>query len=168
MGIGPWIAVEIGQLPPGPYELVVTLDGVEDSERRLEFSVIEGYERGGPGPQRDLSGLWWDRSDPGFSLSLHQSPDGGLGGVFATYDASGRPEWFILLPGEWTGPDRHTGALARASQGAWYSRPQWSSPQLPVLEIVGEATLSMIWIEGRFEYTIDGVRSHRSLQRFAF
>lgn len=75
----------------------------------------------------NLTGLWWKPDEPGWGLSLAQQ-DGRLFPVWYTYDAQGRPAWYV-------------GGLLEAQADGSYAGPLYASRGLRFDAIVGAAGL---------------------------
>lgn len=173
---------EIGRLPAGEFTVQVEVDGIEDMpdiEPGIDpvpisitgAGILDRFATG-----FDLSGLWWDSSDPGWSLMIEQMPDGDLAGLFATYAEDGSNRWFMLLPGTWT-DGYYVAPIALTDEGPWFGRHpppgQGLIPQLPTVRVAGEARIFAsvgpgAIHSGGIAYTIDGMATTRYLQRFTF
>lgn len=75
----------------------------------------------------NYTGLWWKPDEPGWGLSLAQQ-DGRLFPVWYTYDAQGRPAWYV-------------GGLLEAQADGSYAGPLYASRGVRFDAIVGEAGL---------------------------
>lgn len=68
-----------------------------------------------PAPMTISSGMWWGGpSQNGWGLSIMQQP-GGVFIVWMTYGDDGRPTWFVMPSGTWTGSRTYEGRILRAS-----------------------------------------------------
>ncbi len=104
----------LGRLPVGFY--TIDLGFSEDEEdvsvgaMTFEVTTPDGrYTSDGPRSisQDDVSGLWYDPSQPGTSLVLQQGANSlRVGGGIYLYTASNQPTWFLLAPGDWETAER--------------------------------------------------------------
>lgn len=68
-----------------------------------------------PAPMTISSGMWWGGpSQNGWGLSMMQQP-GGVFIVWMTYGDDGKPTWFVMPSGSWTGSRTCEGRILRAS-----------------------------------------------------
>jgi CubicO group peptidase (beta-lactamase class C family) len=114
---------------------------------------------------RNLTGLWWQPAEPGWGLSLAHQGDA-LFPTWYTYDAGGRPVWYVggaLTPGA---DGRYRGPAYRVS-GRPFS--QIAGAVDPVAEEVGEFSLRPN-ADGRaeFVYTIGSVTQQKYIERTRF
>ena len=104
----------IGRLPVGFYTIDLSFsdDEADVGAGAMTFEVTtpDGrYTSDGPRSisQDDLSGLWYDPSQPGTSLVLQQGANSlRVGGGIYLYTASNQPTWFLLAPGDWETAER--------------------------------------------------------------
>ena len=76
----------------------------------------------GPMPVEDFSGLWYDADEPGWGLSITQSPDGATFVTWYTYGADGNSTWYFAPTVTWTSGVALEAALYRA-RGSWNGAP---------------------------------------------
>jgi SAM-dependent methyltransferase len=76
-------------------------------------------------PLLDYSDLWWNPSEPGWGVGIHQHANGQLVAFWLGYNTDGAPVWLSLHPGGWTTRRRfdgtvyrHRGADERGAHGA--------------------------------------------------
>ncbi|HUP29616.1 MAG TPA: hypothetical protein VM122_05545 [Usitatibacter sp.] len=134
---------------------------------RVEIAVFPPPVR----PLTDYSGLWWNSSEGGWGLSLHQSPMDVLFGSWYVYGASGQPEWFTIQAGQWTSATRWAGTIYR-NTGPFFAGPGYD-PRLVLIQSSGTAVLEFKQLPGQedratFTYTIGNVTTTKGITRYAF
>ncbi|MBK8068231.1 MAG: beta-lactamase family protein [Rhodanobacteraceae bacterium] len=113
----------------------------------------------------NLTGLWWKPDEPGWGISLAQQ-DGRLFPVWYTYDAQGRPAWYV-------------GGLLEPQTDGSYSGPLYASRGVRFDAILGEAGLGTsevgrIAVRARSDggldlsTTLGGVVQSRRIERTRF
>ena len=106
------VDVRLGAYPVGLYNVEVTsLTGdIVTVRERLSFSVIPRVAIAvfppPPFPLTDYTGLWWNPSQPGWGVSIHQSPMDTVFTALFEYSpgAPGQPTWYTLQSGRWASP----------------------------------------------------------------
>lgn len=166
--------VRLGSLAPGRYRVEVywTQAAAGPPAETLAFDVVNRAEIAvfppPPRPIADYSGMWWNPSESGWGLSLHQSPTDVMFGALFVYGADGKPEWFTLQGGTWESATRWNATLYRTN-GPFFASPEFD-PRLVLIQAAGEAALDFGQVPGdvgraRFTYTVDGARIEKILQR---
>jgi lysyl endopeptidase len=119
----------------------------------------------------NYSDLWWNPSESGWGVTIadHETQ---LFVVWYTYDASGRPTWFVI-PGGTFSPDRRTftGAVYQ-TRGPCYRNAAFDPSQVTITQ-VGSATLDFAppdlqagW--AKFSGTIGGTSWSKAITRQPF
>jgi hypothetical protein len=72
-----------------------------------------------PAPLDDYSGLWWDPDEPGWGVSIVQTPDNRVFAAWFAYDAQSRPTWMVMPQAAWKTAVALEGTLYR-SRGSAY------------------------------------------------
>jgi hypothetical protein len=98
--------VELGRFPAGTYTVQFAGFGVD--ARDAQFTVADAPRPPPPNfmmpaiPAVNYSDMWWTPSESGWGLTIVQGPTNVLFAVWFVYDASGKPTWYTLQPGQWT------------------------------------------------------------------
>jgi lysyl endopeptidase len=111
--------------------------------------------------------LWWGGQtfENGWGVNLAQQ-NSTLFGVWYTYDANGRPTWFVMPGGNWSG-NVYSGALYRTTSSAWLGTP-YNSAQLQVFQ-VGALTFNFANTNsGTMTYTVNGFTQSKPVARQPF
>ena len=159
--------VELGRFPAGTYSVEVT--GLASASTQFSVADAPGtsfYPRNIPAV--NYSDIWWTPSESGWGLSIVQGPTNLLFAAWFVYDASGKPTWYTLQPGEWTYVGRgsaYTGPVYKTT-GPYFGGP-FNPAQVGITQ-VGTGTLSFRDSgSGTFGYTIDGVTGTKAIVRMA-
>jgi hypothetical protein len=169
--------VQLGALAPGDYRVEVHADpDAQGTPERLAFTVTELAEVAvfppPPRPLDNYSGLWWNPSEAGWGLSLHQGVAHTLFGAWFVYGASGQPEWYTVQEGRWSSSTRWSGNVYRTT-GPFLAGTDFD-PRLVLTQAAGTATLDFTQQAGmedraRFSYALaSGARGDKVIQRMAF
>ena len=166
--------VRLGALPSGDYrvEVYATTEPTGTPVEALSFAVRDPAEIAifppPPRPLTDYSGLWFNASDPGWGLSLHQGATHTVFGLLFAYNGGGQPEWYSLQDGHWTSHTTWTASVYRTTGAPFLA----NLPNAAPLQYapVGSATLDFTQAPGeegraRFVYTINGQQATRVIAR---
>lgn len=173
--------VRIGTFPPGTYSLsVVSEAGAPNplvDPQRITFTVGSQPASMTNKPLTDYSGHWWNPSESGWGLSVHQSATDQVFVAFYHYDSSNRPVWYVAPAGKWSTNFWWEGTLYRTSGPTLGSAA--FDPALVSRTPVGFARLD--FLNGRhytvttpsfgrayFTYEIDGVTFGKHVERLPF
>jgi cytochrome c553 len=120
-----------------------------------------------PVPTVDYTDLWYGgESESGWGFNIMQHSSNVIFGVMYTYDASGRPLWFVLPDGTWETSTRCTGKWYRVTGPAFNGA--FDPARVQVTE-VGSATLEFSDAShGTLSYTVNGVTVSRRISRQPF
>jgi hypothetical protein len=112
---------------------------------------------------RDATDMWFDPAESGWGLNLIHQGDTLFATLFV-YGADRQPKWFVAseLSG---GPTTYSGTL-RECTGAWFGGP-FSAAPLSCRD-VGPMRFDLSDTRGTVDYTVDGVRVVKQVQRFSF
>lgn len=159
--------VMLGRLPAGSYS--VNLRRFDTVVATAQFTVAAPeIATSFPGgiPAVNFTDIWWNPSEPGWGLSVHQGPTNEVFATWFAYDASGNPVWYTLQPGDWTATNAfstYTGPVYKTSGpffGSTFDASRVSAT------VVGSATLSFKdSSHGRFSYTIEGITGAKDIER---
>lgn len=171
------VDVRLGTLAEGDYRVELYASPSTDAapietlffrvHGRVEIAVFPPPPR----PLTDYSGLWWNSSEGGWGLSLHQSPMDVLFGSWYVYGANGQPEWFTIQAGQWTSATRWAGTIYR-NTGPFFAGPGYD-PRLVLIQSSGTAVLEFKQLPGQedhatFTYTINNATTTKAITRYAF
>jgi hypothetical protein len=165
----------VGRLPSGEYDIELIVNpppgtlGPSQLIGPIHLTVGPLPPTGSLLPHEDYSDAWLDPAEPGQVLVVEQSGEG-LFAVWNVYDASGRPVWYLLLPGSWIRDSennlRYVWTVYTTTGPYWGGR---FDPGAVGGAAVGTASfVPQAVTRAGFEYTIAGVTGSRKLQRFAF
>jgi hypothetical protein len=73
-------------------------------------------------PIRNHSGMWFAPDEPGWGLSIVQTPENRLFSTWYGYDASGKPTWLVMPQATWIDSTTVEGALYR-TRGTSFDKP---------------------------------------------
>lgn len=139
--------IDLARLPAGEY----TWSVVDESGGRCEATapkdqrlVVTDARSLQPAPYalQNLSGHWWNFTDPGTGLFFWQDEKDNTMGAWVTYDKSGAAKWYVFQP-KWETYERTAYAdLLEASRPPSSSSPAYGKTEL---KVVGRARF---WLEG--------------------
>jgi len=117
------VDIRLGAFPIGLYDVEVAQGSGENVvvTERLQFSVIPRalppVVPAPPFPLTDYTGVWWDPSQPGWGVLVHQSPmDVVFAAVFDYAEGSDAPPtWVTLQSGQWKTPTKWEGRTIRTT-----------------------------------------------------
>lgn len=117
-------------------------------------------------PDRNYTDLWFNPQEPGWGASIVQHGSTGLFAVVYTYDAAGKPTWFVMPGGYWNASNDFRGTLYRATGPT-------QAPSFDGIKVnsraVGNASLIFTDSEnGTFSYSVDGQSVAKSIRRQPF
>ena len=112
---------------------------------------------------RDATDMWFDPAESGWGLNLIHQGDTLFGTLFV-YGSDQQPKWFVAssLVG---GPTVYTGALSECA-GPWFGGPFSAGPV--ICREVGPMRFELGDTTAVVDYTVDGVRVSKQVQRFTF
>ncbi len=146
------------------YQVAITNVGNASSATFVyDVVVIDPDRLGNPavGPTRNYTGAWYQPSEGGWGLLLHQYPHE-LFAAWFTYDRQGRNAWYQLYP-DWTGEDVATGSVRRPSGPTW--GPSFDPAQVTFAD-AGSFTLTFVSDrQATFTFNVDGLQRTVALYR---
>lgn len=160
--------VELGRFPAGSYEITVVESNPATPAINAAFTVAERHIFVSPYsfPIADFTDHWWNPSEPGWGISIHQHTTDRLFAVWFVYSQSGQPVWYTLQPGAWSSSMVYTGPVYKTT-GPYFGGP-FDSTQVGI-SLVGTGTLSFTDSNtGTFSYTIEGISGSKPITRLAF
>lgn len=166
------VDVQLGAFPIGEYRVEVRHAEDQPAVERIALTV-QGLATIAvfpppPHPIANYTGLWWDRSEAGWGLSLHQGRAYDLFGALFVYGASGAPEWYTLQSGQWQSSTRWAGDVLRSSGPPWVSAT--FDAALVAHADVGNVVLDFTMLPGsedkaRLSLTIAGTTVVKTIER---
>jgi hypothetical protein len=179
----PYYAYDASRLVVGPYSPIAEIAFIGGKEARLfmSFSHFGGdVNQGKPGlplvrqeftldpaiPLRGVGDMWWGGpSQNGWGIAIHEQP-GALFSVWLTYGDDGRPTWFVMPGGTWTGANEYSGQIYRTHASAWLQTPY----DVSKLQVIPVGTYRLRFDNGAatFDYTVDGRSGSLALVRQPF
>ena len=94
--------VMLGRLPAGTYTVNVVRSGGVVATTQFAVAAAQVAQPGTAIPPVNYTDMWWNPAESGWGMSIHQGPTNLLFAVWFVYDASGKPVWYTLEPGQWT------------------------------------------------------------------
>jgi hypothetical protein len=117
-------------------------------------------------PLKGLGDMWWGGAQQnGWGIAVLQQYKS-LFAVWFTYDAQGKPTWFVMPAGHWDTMDSYAGRLFRATGSAWLG-VQYDPTKLEAID-VGSFRFRFSGDTATFDYTIDGAPGTLPLMRQGF
>lgn len=169
------VDIQLGAFPPGDYRVEIYHSQQQPPIERIDFTVSAiariAIFPPPPFPLADYSGVWWNTSESGWGLSLHQGRFHELFGAIYVFGTDRQPEWYTLQSGQWVTSTRWTGDVGKASGSPW-SAPSFDARGVQHA-VVGTATLDFTMAPGQEDrvaltYTIDGTTVTKTISRYRF
>lgn len=157
--------IELGRFPVGTYtvDLVYAQVTVGTKPFTVDANPAKSVV---PFPTVDYTDHWWNSSEPGWGISIHQHTSGRLFAVWFAHDTQRNPTWYTLQPGSWTAFNIFSGPVYRTT-GPYFAAP-YSNAQVE-RAVVGQATLSFHnAFEATFTYDVAGVSGSKGITRLPF
>lgn len=152
------LIVDLGRLPPGNYTLTTIGSACAADPTRgftintdlinFPFVVTDGrLQKPLKWVTQDISGHWWDPSNPGHGVFIHQDARDNILGTWFTHDEAGVPIWYVFQP-KWV-DERSTNdaALWRANKPPSQTVPSNDKANLAVS---GTVKLALTKVEFAF------------------
>ena len=121
----------------------------------------------GPVPTVDYTDLWWNPQEPGWGLTIHQHPSGGLVATWLTYRADRSPMWYSVQPGRWIDEFTYVGVLYEV-HGPRFEQP---TPQDRPAELQRAGTVTIAFSSewnGVFTCEMGDVKWSSAIRRMEF
>lgn len=118
-------------------------------------------------PALDYTDLWWGGDgESGWGFNIMQHPTHQIFGVMYTYDARGKPFWYVLPGGTWTSATTFTGNWYRVTGPAFNG--SFDPAKVSVVQ-VGTAELAFSdSSHGTLAFTVNGVAVSKPISRQPF
>jgi hypothetical protein len=162
----PWFAYNTADFRLGESIGSMTLEFYASDRGRLTIEsagnrftskqiVPQDFAGESPSPIQGVGDMWWGGPQQnGWGVAILEQP-GGLFSVWLTYDASGKPTWFVMPGGEWRDASTYAGKLYRTQGSAWVGAAY--DPSKMRLAAEGSYVLRFADREhATLEYAIDG------------
>lgn len=173
---GAYLYADLGRFPAGAYLFDFVKEYSDGSSimyaSNIAVTVTDARVlKTAPFVTLNYAGHWWDPTDPGSGLFIwHDEKDNALAAWF-TYGDDGKPVWYTIQSGRWTGQSRYEGLLIATGRPGVNNAVKNSTV---VYETVGTAILAFGSItngdshgeEGQFTVTRSGVTQTRVIRRF--
>lgn len=112
-----WINVHVGTLPTGTYPVKVYLHDLSDASdtaqlfHETQFTVRDIATRNGEArPEQNFSGVYWDPTRSGESITIVQSPHSNtLSMLVNAYTPQQSPFWLYFVSTKWVTPNKVEG-----------------------------------------------------------
>ena len=147
--------------------LTYTINGVSGTKSLTR----QLYGPADPTPVATYADLWWGETSPaaaqnGWGLALNQQYRS-LFVIWYTYDAGGKPVWYVASSGTWTTESTFTGTAYRATSSPWlgaaYDPGRFSPVPVGTFTVqFGDAN------HATFTYTIDSLTQSKAIVRQPF
>lgn len=174
------IDVRLGTLPVGPGRVEVFQVAGGDMIVRQEGGTFDFNVTGRPvvavfpppkKPNNDWSGHWVTQTEPGWGLSIQQSPTDVLFAQLFVYASNGAPAWFTFQEGQWKSATRWEGKLF-ASTGPGFGEPAFD-PRQVAIQPLGTASIEFEQTPGNeafatLSYSVGNVPVTKRIRRFLF
>jgi hypothetical protein len=120
-----------------------------------------------PSPIQGVADMWWGGPEQnGWGVAILEQ-FGNLFAVWFTYDAEGKPTWFVMPGGQWRDATTYSGTMYRTSGSPWVGR-EYDASQLRV-GAVGPYTLKFLdKNRAMLEISVDGVARSLPITRQPF
>ena len=140
------------------------LDYTMNGATGRKFVTREIFANGIAAPDR--SDLWWGGSaQNGWGITVLQQAST-LFAVWYTYDANGKPMWYVMPGGAWTASDTYEGALYRTTSSPWVGKT-YDATKLQVTN-AGTFKFQFNGDNATFTYSADGHGGSMPLVREPF
>src|SRR4051812_29389731 len=144
--------VRLGAFPVGQYrvEIYPSLTATGAPLETITFEVAPRAEIAifppPPRPLTDYSGMWWNPSESGWGLLLHQAASRQVFGTLFVYASGGQPDWYAIPGGSWTDSTHFTADVYHTAGGATLGQP-FSATAVQVTR-AGSVTLDFTQVPG--------------------
>lgn len=129
--------------------------------------VNQDFTGDAPSPLQGVADMWWAGPDQnGWGIAILEQ-FGGLFAVWFTYDADGKPTWFVMPGGEWRDASIYAGTMYRTSGSPWVGEA-YDAAKLRV-GAVGPYVLKFLDANrATLEISVDGVERSLPITRQPF
>ena len=134
--------------------------------QRLVYAPMPECTLGGPaGSSANYQDLWWNAAESGWGVNIAHQGDT-LFATWYTYDAQGRPAWFVMSNASKSAGASYAGPVFRAS-GPSYAK-SWDPSKVHQTQ-VGQASFAFDAPgRGTFSFTVDGITQTKAIQRLVY
>jgi hypothetical protein len=154
----------LGQFAAGEVQLSARMAGLT-TEKTVGVSA-RAPRHGITMPLLDYSDLWWNPSEPGWGVSIHQHPNGQLVAFWLGYDDACNPTWLSLHPGGWVSERVFEGPVYR-HRGPGGAKPY--DPSGVVAMVAGTGSLTFrTWKAATLRWELADGRLVKDIDRMDF
>jgi len=172
----PYSAYDPSRFVPGDPAGSATLTFFDANTAALDFEIAgvaghknisrQAFGKSDGQFHPNLSDMWWGGvAQNGWGIGLLQQ-QASLFTVWYTYDASGKPTWFVMPDGTWSDANTYSGRLYRTTGSPWLG--QAYDPSRLVVTDVGSATWRFTLAGAALDYTVGGNAGTMDLVRQPF
>jgi len=172
----PFFAYDVSRFDIGVSAGTATFTSLNPNQATFDYTIngvtgrkdISRVPFGGWNPPTDMphGDLWWAGSaQNGWGLAVLQQYSS-LFSLWFTYDANGKPTWYVMPSGDWALRDDYRGQIYRAEGPPWLGVP-YDVMRHRVVE-VGTFRLLFSGDTATFEYTLEGKSGSIPLNRVPF
>jgi len=159
----------VGNFPAGTYtvEVVRRSQGL-GSSGALGSATFTVPPRVKGEPLWNFTDLWFNPAESGWGVNFVQHPSGIIFATWFVYGPDGKPVWYHIPEGTWTLPNEYRGPVYRTT-GPYFGGV--FDPNAVTVTLVGSAVIGFDehdFNRGGFEFTIDGVKVTKIVQRQSF
>jgi hypothetical protein len=154
--------VMLGRFPAGTYSVAVNAGNPAASTIQFTVSAApRGVSQGTPAV--NYTDLWWNADESGWGLGIFQGPTNLIFATWFVYDAAGRPVWYTLQPGRWSGGKIYSGPIYKTT-GTWFGGP--FDTRLVTENVVGDGNLYFFDAQhASFRVTLEGITNSKQITR---
>jgi|SRR5690349_2156717 len=165
----PPIDLPLGNFPAGTYTVEVVRRGQGlGSAGALGSTTFIVAPRVKGSPLWNFTDLWWNPAESGWGVNLVQHPSGIIFATWFVYGPDGKPIWYHIPEGTWTLPNEYRGPIYRTT-GPYFGGA--FDPSAVTRTLVGSAVIGFDehdFNRAGFEFTIDGIKVTKTVQRLSF
>lgn len=177
VGGAPFSSYDPARFVPGPVRGTLSFGIVDANNARIDYTIdgvtaaktVSRLRFSAPEVARDVNyaDVWWGGpAENGWGLALVQQYQT-LAGAWYTFDAAGKPIWYVLNGGGWIDANTFQGPLITAT-GAQVVGAEYNAAQLGTFG-AGTMTLKFSGADtATMTYTVGGVTQTKTISRFAF
>ncbi len=123
------------------------------------------FDSSGDASGVNRSDMWWTPAEPGSGLNItHQFQT--IFAAWNTYDAGGKPAWYVLPGGSWLGPNTYSGTLYRT-----VSTPSGTALTQGAVSLMAAGSAMLIFTDAdnaELRYEVDGLAGSKAITRQRF
>jgi SAM-dependent methyltransferase len=157
-GLTPEFCVRLPEKRPAPFR--------ELKMESIALTPPANRDASPPVSRVDYTDMWWNPQESGWGISIHHHRNDRLLAIWCVHGQDGRPIWYLLQPGQWTGPSTFVGPIYM-TMGPCVDAPYASRPVST--RCVGSGTLEFVdHSNGTLSYSLDGNGGQKKICRMGF